>query len=299
VSTNASGLNAGVYTGQITLAATNSFITFKQIMIPVVLTVNVFAQPNVKAIVNAADATGTLLGAPNTWMTLYGTNLAPPEHARSWQTSDFINNQMPTNLDGVSVSFGGASGYISYISPTQINVLTPPSGTALDEMQLTISLGAYSVTNCGSNPWPAVAVGGGCLSGISFDLESPAFFTFDGQHVAAEHADGSLIGPASLIPGQTAPAKPGEAIVLYGNGFGTTSIPIIPGSVSQSGALPSMPIVEIGGLGAAVQFAGSISPGLYQINVVVPASAIDGDNILSAIYDKMNTQPGVFLSVQH
>ena len=48
----------------------------------------------------------------------------------------------------------------------------------------------------------------------------------------------------------------------------------------------------------SVLFAGLVSPGLYQFNVVVPASATTGDNTLTALYGIQGTQIGVLLSVQ-
>ena len=41
----------------------------------------------------------------------------------------------------------------------------------------------------------------------------------------------------------------------------------------QSGALAPLPTIQIGGMPATVQFAGLVSPGLYQFNVVVPDGA--------------------------
>ena len=38
---------------------------------------------------------------------------------------DFPNNHLPTQLDGVSVTLDGKPVFVSYISPTQINLLTP------------------------------------------------------------------------------------------------------------------------------------------------------------------------------
>jgi uncharacterized protein (TIGR03437 family) len=43
---------------------------------------------------------------------------------------------------------------------------------------------------------------------------SPSFFVFDGTHVAAVHLSGSLLGPTTLYPGSSTPAKPGETVVL-------------------------------------------------------------------------------------
>jgi len=39
---------------------------------------------------------------------------------------DFFNNQLPTQLSGVSVTVNGKSAFVFYISPAQIIILTPP-----------------------------------------------------------------------------------------------------------------------------------------------------------------------------
>lgn len=86
-------------------------------------------------------------------------------------------------------------------------------------------------------------------------------------------------------------------MILYANGFGPTSSPAVGGELTQSGSLPVLPVVSIGGISATVQFAGLVSPGLFQFNVVVPAVAQSGDNILSATYKGLTTQSGVVLAV--
>ena len=80
------------------------------------------------AISLVANAEGEApLIAPNTWIEIKGSNLAAPGDARIWQGSDFsAAAKMPTQLDGVSVTVNGKSGYVYYISPTQVNMLTPP-----------------------------------------------------------------------------------------------------------------------------------------------------------------------------
>jgi uncharacterized protein (TIGR03437 family) len=107
---------------------------------------------------------------------------------------------------------------------------------------------------------------------------SPGFLRFsDGIHIAARHGDYSLLGPASLsAPGSTfTPAKPGEIIQLYGAGFGLPVSPLTAGSDVQLAPLPTpWPQVTIGGIAAAVQYAGLAGPGLYQINVVVPQTRL-------------------------
>ena len=70
------------------------------------------------------------------------------------------------------------------------------------------------------------------------------------------------------------------------------------GSLTQSGTLPSNPVVTIGGLSASVELAGLISPGLFQLNVVVPPSAANGDNAIVATYGGVSALNGLLLTVQ-
>lgn len=235
------------------------------------------------AITLVANAEGEApLIAPNTWVEVKGANLAPPGDTRIWQGSDFFGGQMPTQLDRVSVTVNGKGAYVYYVSPQQINILTPP-----DAMQGTVRV---QVTSSG-------------VVSASVNVEAqpvaPAFFVFNGgPQVAAEHADGSLLGSATLYPGFTTPAKPGETVVLYANGFGPTSVPVVSGSTAQSGTLPVLPAIKIGGVTATVLFAGLIGPGEFQFNVVLPDSLTDGDQPIAATYNGLSTQPGTVITVK-
>jgi uncharacterized protein (TIGR03437 family) len=129
---------------------------------------------------------------------------------------------------------------------------------------------------------------------------SPSFFVFNGgPYLAATHLGGALIGPTTLFPKLTTPAKPNETIVLYANGFGSTSVPLVSGSASQSGVLSPLPIVRIGGVPAAVQFAGLVAPGEFQFNVVVPSSLANGDQSVTVTYGGQTTQAGTLITVQN
>jgi uncharacterized protein (TIGR03437 family) len=129
---------------------------------------------------------------------------------------------------------------------------------------------------------------------------SPSFFVFNGgPYVAAVHASGSLIGSATLYPGSTTPAKPGEAVALYANGFGVTSVPVVSGSTTQSGTLSPLPAIKIGGIAATVQFAGLVAPGQYQFNVVVPSGLASGDQSIAASYGGQTTQAGTLITIQN
>src|SRR5580692_7240783 len=75
-----------------------------------------WAQPSpvITLVANAEGGNTTI--APNTWVEIKGSNLAPsgvssPDCAPGycWQTSDFLNSQLPTKLHGVSVTVNGVS----------------------------------------------------------------------------------------------------------------------------------------------------------------------------------------------
>jgi uncharacterized protein (TIGR03437 family) len=98
----------------------------------------------------------------------------------------------------------------------------------------------------------------------------------------------------------TTPAKPGETIVIYGNGFGPTSTPLVSGSIAQSGTLSPFPVITIGGIQANVRFAGlKTAPGEFHFNVDVPANLADGDQPITATYNGVRTQDGALLTVRH
>jgi uncharacterized protein (TIGR03437 family) len=237
--------------------------------------------PLISLVANAEGEGKTI--ASNTWLEVKGVNLAPAGDSRIWQAADFVNNAMPTKLDGVSATFNGKNAFVYYISPTQVNILTPPDAT--------------------QGPVEVEVTNNGATSGAFTAQAQPtslSFFVFNGgPYVAAIHSNGSLIGPASLYSGASTPAKPGEIVLLYANGFGPTSTPVVNGSTVQSGTLSPLPVITIGGVAATVQFAGLVAPGQFQFNVVVPPAITDGDQSITAAYNGGATQSGVLLTVQH
>ena len=239
------------------------------------------APPVISLVANAEGESRVI--APNTWVEIKGAGLALTGNTRIWKDADFTNGQLPIALDGVSVTINQRPAYVYYISPTQIDILTPPDALpASAPVQVTVNGTAGAA-------FPAQA-----------QSAAPSFFVFNGgPYVAAVHADGGLLGPPALYPGSTTPAKPGETVVLYANGFGPTSTPIVSGSIMQSGVLSPMPVIRIGGTPASVQFAGLISPGLFQFNVVVPPNTPDGDQSVTAAIQNLTTQSGTLLTVQH
>jgi uncharacterized protein (TIGR03437 family) len=226
--------------------------------------------------------------AQNAWIEIKGSNLAPSgvgSSGMTWSNApEFADGRMPTELNGVSVKVNGKPAYVYYISDTQINVLTPLDGT---QGQVSVVATNGTITSAAFTTTMRTVAPSFLLSGAT-------------KYVAATHAIGSLLGPTSLsVPVYSfTPAQPGETVVLYGVGFGLPSATLADGSSSQFGTLPTPPTIQIGGAEAAVQFAGIISPGLYQFNVVVPRSAANGDNTLTASYGGFTTTVGTVIAVQ-
>jgi uncharacterized protein (TIGR03437 family) len=191
-----------------------------------------------------------------------------------------VGTQMPTQLDGVSATVNGKNAFVYYISPTQLNVLTPP-----DAMSGPVQV---VVTNNGTS---------GAASTAEAQALSPSFFVFNGgPYVIATHLDRSLVGPPTLYPGASTPAQPGEEVVLYANGFGPTNVPVRSGSITQSGTLSPLPVVQVGGVTANVIFAGLILPGEFQFNVTIPAVG-NGDQPITATYGGISTQSGALITI--
>jgi uncharacterized protein (TIGR03118 family) len=228
-------------------------------------------------VVNAANALAEV--APNTVISVIGGSLAPT--TRSWAGSDFKGNQMPTSLDGVSVTVNGAAAYPFFVSPRQINVLTATNMPVGSPVQVVVNDNGMTST---SILVPTSPFG-------------PAFFMQSGnKYAVAQHGDGTLVGPTA---GTVSPARAGETIALYATGLGTTN-PATPNGQTLSGALllAAPATVLIDGVPAGVSYAGLIAPGVYQVNAAVPAGLSAGDHNINVVVGGYPSPGGVFIAVQ-
>jgi uncharacterized protein (TIGR03437 family) len=210
--------------------------------------------PTITAVVNSASFwPGTSSG---TLITIEGTNLS--QTTRQLNSSDVVDGNLPTSLDGVSVTVDGLNAYVTSISPIGIDILAPAdSDTGPVQVQVTTPKGTSApFTVNKSDPMPSFFIRGSLV----------------GSFVMATHADGTLVAPPGWIPGAISSyASPGETITLYGTGFGpAVGSPnlgqVLPGPLPLSGNVT----VTVGGQPCAVTYAGMIAPGLDQINIVLP-----------------------------
>ncbi|HEY4363805.1 MAG TPA: hypothetical protein VGN17_22750 [Bryobacteraceae bacterium] len=226
--------------------------------------------------------------AQNGWIEIRGANLAPPGVALGGMIWDkapsFESGIMPTDLGGVRVTVNGKPAFVYFASPNQVNVLSPLEATTA--------------------PVPIAVISGGVSSAsilVNLRDAAPSFpLVGSTKYIVATHADNSLIGPATLsAPGYAfTPARAGETIVLYAFGLGLPSTSLVNGASAQSGPLPALPQVQIGGASATLTFAGVISPGLYQLNVMIPGNLVSGDCKVVLTYKGQNSPSGDLITIQ-
>ena len=240
-------------------------------------------------ITSVRSATGALpIIAPNTWTVITGTGIVPVTTPADGVL--LAEGQMPTGIGDLSVAVNNRPAFVYFYcsaatskvcTQDQINVLTPLDfATGPVEVRVMSVSGRFSFT-------------------VNMQSLAPGLFQFSGTpNVWAVHANGAPVGPPSSFPEFSSPAAPNERIALYGNGFGEVVPPLTNGSAIQNGALPQLPEIQIGGIPVTAEFAGLISPGLFQFNVLVPATAPSGYLAISVLYKGTTTQNGVVILVQ-
>lgn len=241
---------------------------------------------SVPRITQVSTAYGRDATAQNTFLVIKGVNLAPATTSKDgviWSDApEFKTGKMPTTLQGIGVKVNDIPGYVYFFcsaathpgcASDQINVLSPLDNRTGDVRVV--------VTNNGVDSNPFI---------VTMTQVEPSFLIFNTLgYVAAVHANGTLIGPTTLYPGASTPAKIGETILVYAVGFGLPTTTLVQGSSTQFGPLPvstapRSPVCFLGTVEATVSAATLISPGLYQFNLIIPATAAHGDNLIYCVY---------------
>ena len=240
------------------------------------------AAPLIASVVNAASLQPGI--EAGSWVTIRGTNLSNINPGRTWRTDEVVNGNLPTSLDGVSVTIDGKPAFVYYISPAQINVQAP-SDAVLGPVNVV-------VTNNGASSAPATA---------QLQAFAPAFFQYPGANyaTASRLPDYAAVADPAAIPGTVA-AKPGDLVVLWGTGFGATNPPTPAGTVvSGAPVVVTAPTVMVGGVAAQVLSTVLTTgcAGLYQVTIRIPEAAPAGAVAVQATVGGVRTADGVLLFV--
>lgn len=230
-------------------------------------------QPTISAggVVDAAAGKSPI--APGSYVSIYGANLA--EYTDPVAFAPFA---LPLSIDGVTVSFDVPSakisvpGYLTYVSPGQVNIQVPWELQGQTSAQVKVTLYGYSWGNVVTVPLANTV---------------PAFFQNSGI-AAALDGNNAIVSAAN-------PVKRGQLVQLYMNGLGPVTGGPKSGEFASASALATTtttPQVTIGGQPATVQFSGLTPglPGLYQVNVYVPTGISAGTVPISLTINGATTQ---------
>jgi len=238
--------------------------------------------PAITAVVS--DASFQAGVSANSWITIFGVNLAPTTD--TWTNAVGADGSLPTSLDKVSVSVGGLPAYIEYISSTQINAVAPNVGAG--PVSVTVTAPA------GTSPAFMVAA----------QTAQPAFFLWNGLYAVATDENYDFLVKSGTFPGvTTAPAKPGEIVILWGTGFGPTTPTPPVGFATPSTTVyntATSVTVTINNVNAQVLGAAlaSGSAALYQVAITVPSTLANGDYSIVASIDGASSPASTLITVQ-
>ncbi len=224
---------------------------------------------------------------PGSFVSIFGTNLA--------SATTNSNGAFDTTLGGTSVMIDGKSGYLVYVSATQLN-LQAPDDTFRGSVNVVVSTAA-----------------GSAASTVTLGNFGPSFSVLDGKHVAGiilrpngtgAYGQGAnsydIVGPTGTSLGYaTVAAKPGDVVELFGVGFGPTTPPVLAGQPFNGTAVTTNTVgLTIGGTTVTTLGAGEGSAGLYQVNVMIPTGLGTGDKALLATVGGVSTESGVLITLQ-
>jgi uncharacterized protein (TIGR03437 family) len=220
------------------------------------------------------------------WISIYGANLAGAN--TTW------NGNFPTDLGGTKVTINNKLAYLWYVSSGQIN-LQAPNDTATGTVPVVVTTSSGSAT-----------------STVTLGQFGPSFSLLDSTHVAGiilrpdgtgAYGQGSgsydIMGPTGNSLGYaTVAAKAGDAVELFGVGFGATDPPEPAGQALSGSAKAVNPIgIMIGGTTVTPSFAGLTEAGLFQFNLTMPAGLGTGDVALVGLVGGLQTPAGVVISL--
>jgi uncharacterized protein (TIGR03437 family) len=260
----------------VTLQAVASDVSslLRSIAAGIVVTVHgagVNAAAQISAVVNAASSAQAvpLIVTPGSYVAIYGTRLA------SGATPLAVTTPLPMSLNGTQAFIGGKSLPLIYAGSDQVNAMIPQNLKPNTSYELVIQRGSTL-----SPPATLIVV-----------QYQPGIYTVDlsgsGQGII------EIAGTTLLAAPQGVGARPvrrgSEYLAIFATGLGPVSgggsgAPPGDGAPTPLGAIyqtTATVTATIGGTDAPVLFSG-LTPslvGLYQVNVLVPATSPVGDAI--------------------
>ncbi|MCC6591059.1 MAG: hypothetical protein IT168_30520 [Bryobacterales bacterium] len=158
---------------------------------------------------------------------------------------------------------------VLYSSPFQVNFVIPPDAAP----------GPYRLRI--TSPF------GDQDQAITLDAVAPALYSMPGNRAAAVNPDGTLNAPASAV-------SRGQVLVVYGTGLGA----VTPSGSLQAVTTPVRAFIEDNPLDVLFAGAAPSLPGVYQLNLRIPASLPPGIDLRLAIEQAGSRSQPVLVTVQ-
>ena len=189
--------------------------------------------------------------APGELLVIFGVGLGPAQFTPLALTGGVVSN----SLAGTQVLFDGTAAPIVYTSANQVSVIVPFGVSGKTSTSVVIQNQGVQVS---AIQIPVVAA-------------NPGIFTLD----SSGKGDAAIIYPSGTAVSTSAPAKVGDILLLYGEGFGVATPALGDGTIVGS-TLPiptTLPTLLIDGKAVPLQYDGG-APGLVngvlQVNFQVP-----------------------------
>lgn len=218
----------------------------------VAVTASALSRPSfqAQAVLNAASYRAGLV--PGAFTVVFGASLA------GGRTVQATSLPWPQQLAGVRVTVNGQPADLYYVSDGQVNFLAPRelAGPAAEVAVITPLGNSATVT-------------------VPVSAASPGIFF----NTATNEAAAVVTGTGQLT--SVRPARPGDILEVYGTGLGAVRL-AASGRVEETVLTPRF---FFGDMEAEVLFSGLTPgvPGLYQLNVMVPANVPAGNVKISIL----------------
>ena len=238
------------------------------------------AKPEIASVMNAASR-ATIL-APGERVVIRGARLGPVI-----MTSHVLdeNGLLSTDLDGLRIFFDGVPAPIVYASAMECSAIVPYFGSSKPVTYVQVEYAGVR-----SEPFAAAAA-----------ATAPGLFTAD----STGEGEGLVLNEDGVTRNSLSdPAHPGSLVILRGTGEGQTDPPGVDGRPPED--IRPTPLaavsVVIGGLPAAVEYAGAASgslPGVFEIRARMSPDVQPGSQVpVHVIVGGATSQDGVTLAVQ-
>jgi uncharacterized protein (TIGR03437 family) len=281
VQVNPAGLDAGVYSGSVTISASGA--TDSPQTAGVQLLVSRQGGPpllSAAGVVNAASFRGGSV-APGEILTIFGLGLGPATLSGLRLES---NSVLATLLADTRVLFDSIPAPLLYVHSGQISAVVPYAVAGSVQTRL-------QVEYRGARSDPVA---------LRVAASAPGIFTLD----SSGRGPGAILNQDTTVNSSVNPAERGSVVSVFATGEGEVA-PQVPDGILASVTVlprPRLPVrVTIGGAAAEVLYAGA-SPGLVvgllQVNARIPPETPSGTVPVVLTVGEESSQSGVTMAIR-